>query len=123
MRPDGGLLRRQGRGGYLPWAPAGPGRAHASSHLMLETGRNWEEQGRSLTKLGDSYFSEIHNFTMGIPTSCFILFTSFRTVFVFALGRFVPKVVNLFDLVGQNGRLWPSGHRTMCHKHRQVRYP
>ena len=37
-------------------------------------------------------------FVMGIPTSCFILFTGFRTVFFFALKRFVPVVVNLFDL-------------------------
>ena len=56
-------------------------------------------QGRKSTSSwkGDSYFSEILNFTMGIPTSCLILFTGFRTVFVFALGRFVPMVVNFFD--------------------------
>ena len=29
---------------------------------------------------------KILNFTMGIPASCFILFTGFRTVFVFTLG-------------------------------------
>ena len=37
---------------------------------------------------------------MGIPASCFILFTGFRTVFVFALGRFLPMVVIFFDYNG-----------------------
>ena len=45
---------------------------------------------------------------MGIPTSCFILFTGFRTVFVFALGRFVPVVVNFLSpqsiQKGKNGK-------------------
>ena len=36
-------------------------------------------------------------FVLGIPTSCFILFTGFRTVFVFALGRFVPVLVNFLS--------------------------
>ena len=40
---------------------------------------------------------KILNFTMGIPASCFILFTGFRTVFVFALRRFVPVVVNFLS--------------------------
>ena len=35
---------------------------------------------------------------MDIPTSCSILFTDFKNVFVFALGRFVPVVVNFYDL-------------------------
>ena len=47
---------------------------------------------------GDSYFNEFLNFALGIPTSCSILFTDFKTVFVFALGRFVPVVVNFYDL-------------------------
>ena len=62
----------------------------------------------SIFDQGGSYFSEIHNFTMGIPASCFILLTGFRTVFVFALGRFVPVVVNFLSpqsiQKGKNGK-------------------
>ena len=46
---------------------------------------------------GDSYFNEFLNFALDIPTSCSILFTDFRTVFVFALGRFVHIVVNFYE--------------------------
>ena len=47
---------------------------------------------------GDSYLNDFLNFASGIPTSCSILFTDFRTVFIFALGRFVLVVVNIHDL-------------------------
>ena len=51
-----------------------------------------------LLRWGDSYFNEFLNFALGIPTYCSILFTDFKTVFVFALGHFVPMVVNFYDL-------------------------
>ena len=38
-------------------------------------------------------FNEFLNFDLDIPTSCSILFTDFRTVFVFAVGHFLPLVV------------------------------
>ena len=42
---------------------------------------------------GDSYFNEFLNFALDIPTSCSILFTDSKTVFVFAVGHFLPLVV------------------------------
>ena len=51
----------------------------------------------SSISVGWFLFRFFNFFVLGIPTSCFILFTGFRTVFVFALGRFVPVVVNFLS--------------------------
>ena len=53
----------------MPWVPSGPGGAHATSHLMLETGRNWEEQGRSLTKRGKLGETETNSFFFTEPSA------------------------------------------------------
>ena len=37
-------------------------------------------------------------FALGIPTSCTILFTNFRNVFVFTLRRYVPMGVNFLGM-------------------------
>ena len=51
-------------------------------------------------------------FVLGIPASCFILFTGFRTVFVFALGCFLPMVVIFFDYNGNySGKIAKTGFR------------
>ena len=44
--------------------------------------------------LGGFLFRFLSFFILGIPPSCSFLFTGFRTVFVFALGPFLPMVVN-----------------------------
>ena len=62
----------------------------------------------SLWKYGDSYFNKFLNFALDIPRSCSILFTDFRTVFVFALGRFVHIVENLFDHCYFKTVKWPK---------------
>ena len=40
--------------------------------------------------VGDSYFDEIQNLQMYMLPKCHNLSTDFRTVFVFALGPFLP---------------------------------
>ena len=45
-----------------------------------------------LTPIRILKFDEFLNFALGKPTSCSMLFTNFRTKFVFALKRFVPMV-------------------------------
>ena len=66
-----------------------------------------------LKRLGNSYFNEFLNFAFGIPTSCCILFTDFRTAFVFALG---PLVVNFYDLQNVQKSKVQSGFKGVEYK-------
>ena len=49
-------------------------------------------QARALVAalLGDSHFDKVKNVKFGMLPSCCILLTDFKTVFVFALGPFLP---------------------------------
>ena len=60
--------------------------------------KSWSasEWGSWYQEWGDSYSNEFLNFALDIPTSCSILFTNFRTVFVFDFGRIVHIVVNFY---------------------------
>ena len=60
-------------------------------------------------RLGDSYSNKFLNFALGIPTSCSILFTDSKTVFVFAVGHFFP-----FAVFGFNGNF--NGKMTKINK-------
>ena len=45
-------------------------------------------------------------FYLNIPTSCSVLFTDFKTVFVFAVGHFLPFAVKFFGFNGNfNGKM------------------
>ena len=46
---------------------------------------------------GDSYFDKVENLKFCMLSSCCILLIVFRTVFVFALGPFLPMLVIFFD--------------------------
>ena len=52
-------------------------------------------------------------FDLDIPTSCSILFTDFRTVFVFAVGHFLPLVIKFCRHVSCskdfNGKIFKNG--------------
>ena len=55
---------------------------------------------------GDSYFDETWNFNFHMVSKCSILFTDFRTVFVFVLRPFLPLSVNFLDFNGNfNGKM------------------
>ena len=55
---------------------------------------------------GDSYFDESWNFNFYMVSKCSILFTDFRTVFVFVLRPFLPLSVNFLDFNGNfNGKM------------------
>ena len=45
---------------------------------------------------------------MDVPTSCSILFTDSKTVFVFAVGHFLPFAVKIF---GFNGKIFTANGR------------
>ena len=54
----------------------------------------------------DSYFDKVRNFKLGMLPSCSSLLTDFRTIFVFALGPFLPMKVIFFDYNGNfNGKM------------------
>ena len=60
----------------------------------------------SLWWQGDSYFAKVWHFKFGMLPNCSHLLTDFRTVFVFALGPFLPKFVICFDFNGNfNGKM------------------
>ena len=59
-----------------------------------------------LIQQGDSYFDESWNFNFYMVSKCSILFTDFRTVFVFVLRPFLPLSVNSLDFNGNfNGEM------------------
>ena len=54
-----------------------------------------EDAGEEAAGVGGFLFWIFSLFDLDIPTSCSILFTDFRTVFVFAVGHFLPLVVKV----------------------------
>ena len=65
--------------------------------IVIELGpRDWSHCSKETTGSAHSqpHIQWISKFDLGVPTRCSILFTDFKTVFIFALRHFVPMVSN-----------------------------
>ena len=60
----------------------------------------WERGSRSQHTLGGFLLRKVWHSKFGMLSSCCILLTDFRTVFVFALGPFLPMLVIIFYFNG-----------------------